>query len=158
MQSGEIKMNICLVFFKKWFYSFCLEKVERGRKWGRATSIRERNINWLPLACTKLGAWPATQAWDLAGNRTSDLSVHRPMFNTLSHSGQGSFLSWMMRIKYSRWRLFENIMVLYKFEFFNKSIIASAFYHKFQTQPQFNKLTPTVKHIIFLKFTRCHLY
>ena len=48
---------------------------------------RERNINvWLPLAHPQLGAWPATQACALTGNRTSNLSVP----GALNHTSQGS--------------------------------------------------------------------
>ena len=49
----------------------------------------ERYIDWLPLACPELGTWPATQAYALIGNQTSDLLVHRPMLNLLSHTSQG---------------------------------------------------------------------
>ena len=48
----------------------------------------ERNVDWLPLACPKLGTWPATQAGSLMGNRTSDLAVLRPVLNPLSHTSQ----------------------------------------------------------------------
>ena len=49
----------------------------------------ERYINQLPLACTQLGAWPATQACALTGNWTSDLLVHRVVLSPLSHTSQG---------------------------------------------------------------------
>ena len=53
---------------------------------------RERNINvWLPLACSLLGTWPAIQVCALTGNQTSDLLVHRPGLNPLSHTSQGCF-------------------------------------------------------------------
>ena len=35
------------------------------------------------------GTWPATQACDLTGNRTSNPLVHRPVLNPLSHTSQG---------------------------------------------------------------------
>ena len=37
-----------------------------------------------------MGTWPASQACALTGNRTSDLLVHRPVLNSLSHTSQGS--------------------------------------------------------------------
>ena len=39
---------------------------------------RERNINWLPLACQYPGNWPATQACALTGNRTGDTQPTEP--------------------------------------------------------------------------------
>ena len=47
---------------------------------------------WLPLACSRLGTWPATQACALTGNQTGDLLVRRPALNPLSHTSQGSVL------------------------------------------------------------------
>ena len=70
------------------FYLF-LEKGEGREK------ERERNINvWLPLTCPLLGTWPVTQACALTGTQTSDLLVHRPALNSLSHTSQSclSFL------------------------------------------------------------------
>ena len=53
----------------------------------------ERNINvWLPLARPLLGAWPATQACALSGNRTSDPLVHRPALSPLSHTSQSKII------------------------------------------------------------------
>ena len=37
------------------------------------------------------GTWPESQECALTGNRTGDFSVHRPAFNPLSHTSQGSF-------------------------------------------------------------------
>ena len=55
---------------------------------------RERNINgWLSLVCPLLGTWPATQACVLTGNQTGNPLVHRPMFNSLSYTSQGSLLN-----------------------------------------------------------------
>ena len=52
----------------------------------------ERNTNvWLPLANPQWGTWPTTQACALAGNQTSDPSVHRTMPNPLNHTSQGCF-------------------------------------------------------------------
>ena len=60
-------------FFKKDFTYLFLERREGREK------ERERNINvWLPLICSLLRTWPATQACALTGNRTSDPSDRRP--------------------------------------------------------------------------------
>ena len=59
-----------------------------GRKKGRETSMCERYINRLPLACPQLRTWLATQACALTGNQTSDLLVCGMMPNPLSHTGQ----------------------------------------------------------------------
>ena len=70
-------------FFKK----DCIHLFFREGKGGRK---RERNITvWLPLPCTLLGTWPATQACVLTRNQTSDLLIHRPALNALSHSQAG---------------------------------------------------------------------
>ena len=75
---------LVLVFLFLCIIYLFLEKGE-GKEKGR-----ERNINvWLPLACSKLGTWPTTQACALTGNRISDLSVLRPALNPLSHTSQG---------------------------------------------------------------------
>ena len=51
---------------------------------------RERNINvLLPLTCSHLGTWPATQACALTGNQTSDPLVCRPTLNPPSYISQG---------------------------------------------------------------------
>ena len=51
---------------------------------------KARNTNvWLPLTRPPLGTWLAAQARALTGTRTSDLSVHRPVLNPLSHTSQG---------------------------------------------------------------------
>ena len=62
---------------------------ERGKR-GRETSVCERYIDWLPLACPQLGTWPATQACALTGDWTSDLAIHRPALNPLNHTSQGN--------------------------------------------------------------------
>ena len=64
-------------FLKDFIYLF----LDRGE--GRE---RERNINQLPRAHPQLGTWTATQACGLNGNRTGNLSVHRPALNPLSHT------------------------------------------------------------------------
>ena len=60
-----------------------------GRKKGRETSMCERYINRLPLACPQLRTWLATQACALTRNRTGDLLIHRLVFSPLSHTSQG---------------------------------------------------------------------
>ena len=51
----------------------------------------ERSINvWLPLTCSLLGTWPATQACALTGNLTSDPLLPRLALNALSHTSQCS--------------------------------------------------------------------
>ena len=44
------------------------------------------------LMCPPVGTWLTTQACALAGNRTSDLLVHRPALNPLNHTSQGIYL------------------------------------------------------------------
>ena len=62
------------------------------RERGREEKERERNITvWeksVAYSHPQLGTWPATQACDLTGNRTSSLSVRRPALNPLSHTRQ----------------------------------------------------------------------
>ena len=50
----------------------------------------KRYINWLPLTCPHLGAWPVTQACVLTGNWTCNLLVCSPVLNPLNHTSQGS--------------------------------------------------------------------
>ena len=66
--------------------------LERG---GREKE-RERNIRYwcvrihrLSMSYPQLGTWPLTQACALTRNRTSDLSVCRPVLNPLSQTSQG---------------------------------------------------------------------
>ena len=71
------------MFFKR-FYLF----LERGEGSGRE---RERNIDvWLPLPCSQMGTWPASQVYALTRNQTSNPLVHGPVLNPLSHTSQGS--------------------------------------------------------------------
>ena len=51
------------------------------------------SINRLPLTYPQMGAWPETQACALTGNRTSDLSVSKPVLNLLSHTIQRQVLN-----------------------------------------------------------------
>ena len=50
---------------------------------------REKNMDWLLLTHPQLGTWPATQAYALTGNQTSDPLVCRPALNPLHHTSQG---------------------------------------------------------------------
>ena len=76
-----------LFFFKDFIYF--QRQGNGGRKRGRETSMCEKNINWLPLACPQLGTWPTTQACALSGNPTCNFLVHRPVLSPLSHIRQG---------------------------------------------------------------------
>ena len=85
-------MSVLHSFFKKkkYFKNFIYLFLERGE--GRE---KEREINirvWLPLMHPLLGTWPATQAYALTGNRTSNPLAQRLVLNPLSHTSQGSAL------------------------------------------------------------------
>ena len=70
------------IFLKDFIYSF----LERGEE---QENERERIINvWLPLVCPVPGAFPATQACALTGNRTCDPLASRLGLNPLSHTSQ----------------------------------------------------------------------
>ena len=62
----------------------------------------ERDINQLPLTPPQLGTWPTTQACALTGNQTSNLLVHRPVLNPLSHTSQGNKCSFKRDISRGR--------------------------------------------------------
>ena len=62
---------------------------EGERMRGRGTSMCKRYVDQLPLVCPQPGTWPATQACALNRNRTGDLLLCRPAFNSLSHTRQG---------------------------------------------------------------------
>ena len=63
------------------------------REWGREGQ-RKGNINmWVPLVRPLLGTWPATQAYVLTGNQTSNPLVCRLTLNPLSHTSQEIKLS-----------------------------------------------------------------
>ena len=66
-------------------YLFIVRGEEREKE-------RERNIDWLLLACPQPGTWPASQACALMRNGTSDPLVCGMMPNPLSHASQGKFL------------------------------------------------------------------
>ena len=48
---------------------------------------------WMPLTRPLLGTWPATQAYALTGNQTSNPLVLRLALNPLSHTSQGCYVS-----------------------------------------------------------------
>ena len=96
----SVELHLFRSFFekkKKRLFIYFQREGEGGRNRGRETSMYERNINWLALACPLLGTWPATQACALTRNRTGDLSVCRLALSPLSHTSQGhlvrSFIS-----------------------------------------------------------------
>ena len=60
--------------FKDFIYLFLEWEEEREKQ-------RKKNINWLPLICPYSGARPATQAWALTRNRTSNILVCQTMPN-----------------------------------------------------------------------------
>ena len=78
-------------FFKTFIY-LCLERGQGREK------ERERNISvWLPHVPPRgPGPKPATRAWALTGNRTSDPLVCRLVLNPLSYTslGNNNFLIW----------------------------------------------------------------
>ena len=78
-----------LLLLLKILFIYILEREEGGRKRGTETSMCERYINWLPLTHPQSGTWPATQACALAGNRTGDPSVRRPVLSPPSHTSWG---------------------------------------------------------------------
>ena len=49
----------------------------------------KRCSDQLPLPRPQLGTGPATQAYTLTWNRTSDLLVHSPVLNPLNYTSQG---------------------------------------------------------------------
>ena len=51
---------------------------------------REKYQCVVPSHAPPLGTWPATQAWALTRNQTSDPLVRRLALNPLSHTSQGS--------------------------------------------------------------------
>ena len=59
----------------------------------------ERYTDPLPLTRPQVGTWPTTQACALTGNQTSDLSVHRPALNPLSHTSQGKVIYFILHMK-----------------------------------------------------------
>ena len=78
-------------FLKKRFYLFSERRGGRGK--GRETSMCERDMDQLCLACPLPGTWSATQARALTGNLTGDLLVHRLVLSPLSHTSQGCKLT-----------------------------------------------------------------
>ena len=76
------------IFFWR-FYLFIFREKGGREKERERISMCDRNIGWLPPACSQLGTWLAMQACALTGNWTSDLLVLRLMLNPLSHTSQG---------------------------------------------------------------------
>ena len=70
-------------FFFKRFYLFIFRGEEKEKE-------RVRNSNeWLTLTCPAPGTCFTTQACGLARDPTSNLLLHRPALNPLSHTSQG---------------------------------------------------------------------
>ena len=65
------------------YYYLFLDRGEGREKEG------EKHQCGLPFVRPQLGAWPATQACALTGNRTYNPLVCRPVLNPLSHTSQG---------------------------------------------------------------------
>ena len=71
------------------FFWFCFSFYLFLERWKGREKERERNIHvWLPLVRPLLGAWPATQACALTGNRTGNPEVCRPALNPLSYTSE----------------------------------------------------------------------
>ena len=69
------------------FLFICGEREEEGEKEGKKHHcVRDHQLS---LAGPQLGTRPATQVCALTGNQTSDLPVHRPELNPLSHTSRG---------------------------------------------------------------------
>ena len=85
-----------IYFYFKLFYIFIFR--ERGKE-GEREGEKHRcgRITCLPLACPQLGTWPVTQACALAGNRTSNHSVHRPALNPRSLTSQDYLFIFIQR-------------------------------------------------------------
>ena len=86
-QPGLTLFLFSFSFFKR-FYSFTFRERE-GRERGRETSMCDRCIDRLSLTFPQVETWPTTHACTLTGNQKSNLSVHRPALNPLSHTSQG---------------------------------------------------------------------
>ena len=78
--SFSLSFKDCLFVFR----GMGREREREGKK------MCERNTDWLSVTRPQLGTWPATQACALTENWTSDLWVHTPVLNPLSHTSQGS--------------------------------------------------------------------
>ena len=81
----------CAAFFKIFYFYLLLEKGE-GREKEREPLMCERNINLLPLTHPQPVTWSATQACALTRNQTTDLLIHCPVLNALSHTSHGGSL------------------------------------------------------------------
>ena len=82
---------LSLIFFKDFIYLFS-ERRREGERKGQKQSV------WLPLQHPILETCPATQAYALTGNRTSDPLVCSPALNPLSHLSQGIIINFYVQI------------------------------------------------------------
>ena len=73
-------MFVCFIF---------RERGREARKRGRETSVYERYLNRLPLACLQPETWLATQACALTGNQTDKPLVPSPALSPLRHTSLG---------------------------------------------------------------------
>ena len=80
------------LFLKRILFIYFYREGTGGRRKERGgeTSISQRYINLLPLTCSQLGTWLATQACALTENQTGDPLVCRRTLNPLSHTSLGS--------------------------------------------------------------------
>ena len=76
----------------------------------------ERYINHLALIHFQLGTWPTTQACALAGNWTSNPSIHRLVLSLLSHTSWADALEIIcycleqIKLKTNKTKHFRNIL------------------------------------------------
>ena len=85
-------------FFKILFIYFFFKRERKGRKKReRETLMCERYIDRLPITHPHLGTWAETQARALTGSQTSDLLVCRLELNPLSHTSQGTNITFNMK-------------------------------------------------------------
>ena len=81
--SFPLSRNLSFFFFLR-LYLFIFR--QRGREGERD---REKHQCMVASRMSHMGNWPATQACDLTGNRTSNPLLHRPVLNPLSYTSQG---------------------------------------------------------------------
>ena len=89
------------------FFNTLLKKIlftfrERGREEQGERNISVQEIHdGLPFVYPQMGTWPTTQACALTGNQISDLSIHRPVLNPLSHNSQGANVLSLLKLSYT---------------------------------------------------------
>ena len=106
----------------------------------------ERNICQVPLAHPQLGTWSTTQACALTGNQTSDLLVHRPVLNPLSHTSWGR-------------NLFVKKLCIYSYVFELQSSSRYSPSDAVHTLRQFlHHLTQFLNSSIWMPFSFCHFF